>query len=148
MAQPINSLASSMVDVQHKTKPDVIPISFYIFKDSTRPFTLLPYSASIHLEILEFKVSNEARSYKINAISKQKSVSFNTPLCYSKPTGNYPKAVREAEVSPEAKHHWQQYFLGPSFTTGTSITGPFFVISGPFPIITGPFCSLPRPFLH
>ena len=30
-----------MVDVQHKTRPDAIPISFYVFKDSTRPSTLL-----------------------------------------------------------------------------------------------------------
>ena len=50
-----------MADVQHKTKPDVIPISFYIFKDSTRPFTLLSYSASIHLGVLKFKGPNEAK---------------------------------------------------------------------------------------
>ena len=135
------------VDVQHKTKPDVIPISFYVFKDSMRPFTLLSYSASIHLGILESKVPSEARSYKINAISKKKSVSFNHTFMSQQTNWNFPKAVREAIVSPEAKHSWQQYFSGPSVTTGTPITGPFFIISGSFSVILGPCCFLPRPFL-
>ena len=29
------------VYVEHKTKPDVIPISFYVFKDSTRQSTII-----------------------------------------------------------------------------------------------------------
>ena len=56
-----NFIGFFTIDVQHKTKPDVIPISFYVFKDSTRPSTLLSYAASIHLGIIEFKVPNEAR---------------------------------------------------------------------------------------
>ena len=73
------------IDVQHKTKADVI--SFYIFKDSTRPFTLLSYAASIHLGIIEFKVPNEANSHTIDSIkTKKKKISFSTPLCYSTPT--------------------------------------------------------------
>ena len=35
------------VDVQYKTKPDVIPITFYIFKDPTRPF-IPPFRLCIH----------------------------------------------------------------------------------------------------
>ena len=43
------------VDVQHKTKCDIIPISFYVFKDSTRPSTLISYSTSIHLGLSSSK---------------------------------------------------------------------------------------------
>ena len=80
-----------MVDVQHKqnqmsslfhstfsrTQPDHLPSYHILF-----PFTL---------RIPEFKVPNEARSHKIDAIIKKKNVSFNTPLCYSQPTENTPK---------------------------------------------------------
>ena len=81
--------------MQHKTKPDVIPISFYNFKDSTRPSTLLSYFASIHLGILKFKVSNEAKSHKIDAITKKKNVSFNIPLCYSTPVESTPEQLQK-----------------------------------------------------
>ena len=131
-----------MVDVQHKTRPYVIPISFYVFKDSTRPSTLLSYAASIHLCILEFKVPIEARSYNINAISKRR-VSHLTHLYVAVDQLKLPQAVREAKVSPEAKH----YFPGPSVTTGTTLTRPFPIVSRPFCIISGPFCFLPRLFL-
>ena len=132
-----------MIDIQHKTRPDAIPISFYVFKDSTRPSTLLWYAASIHLGILEFKVPMEARSYNINAISKKKSVSF-THLYVAVDQLKLPTAVRKVKVIPEAKH----YFPGPSATTGTTLTRPFPIVSGPFFVISGPFCFLPRPFLH
>ena len=86
MVQPKTLLAFFSIDVQHKTKPDIIPISFYVFKDSTRPSTLLSYAASIHLGIIEFKVPNEANSHTIDSIqSKKKKISFSTPLCYSTP---------------------------------------------------------------
>ena len=74
------------IDVQHKTTPDVIPISFYIFEDSTRPFMLLSYPASIHLGIMELKVPNEALSHAmVNSITNNtdvKQVSFSNPLHY------------------------------------------------------------------
>ena len=79
-----------MIDVHHKTKLGIIPISFYVLKDSIRPFTLLLYSASIHLGILKFKFPNEARTHAIHVITKKKNVSFNTPLCYSTPTKSTP----------------------------------------------------------
>ena len=87
-----NFIGFFTIDVQHKTKPDVIPISFYVFKDSTRPSTLLSYVASVHLGIIEFKVPNEARSHSIDSInSKKKKISFSTPLCYSTPSKSPPK---------------------------------------------------------
>ena len=89
-----------MVDVQHKTKPDVIPISFYVLKDSTRPFTLLSYSASLHLGILEFKVSNEARSYKINAIPKKRRVSHLTHLYVTAKQLKPPQTSQQSQSQP------------------------------------------------
>ena len=87
-----NFIGFFTIDVQHKTKPDVIPISFYIFKDFSRPSTLLSYATSIHLGIIEFKVPNEARSHYIDSInSKKKKISFSTPLCCSTPTKITPK---------------------------------------------------------
>ena len=50
------------VDIQHKTLPTLIPLSFYVFQDSTSPHLLLSYSASIHLGIVEFKIPNEAKT--------------------------------------------------------------------------------------
>ena len=97
------------VDVQDKTRPDAIPISFYVFKDSTRPSTLLSYTTSIHLGILEFKVPNEARSYNINAISKKKSVSFNTPLCCSRPTKTNPQQSEKLKSSLKQNTTFQDH---------------------------------------
>ena len=76
-------------EVQHKTQQDIIPITFYVFENSTRPFTLLSYLTSVHLGIVQFKVLNEACSHAvIDAItntSKDKHVTFSTPLQTSTP---------------------------------------------------------------
>ena len=82
------------IDVQHKTSPDAIPISFHVFKDSTRPFTLLSYPTSIHLGIVEFKVPNEASSHivvdSITNSSDANQGSFHTPLHSSTTTKKTP----------------------------------------------------------
>ena len=44
-----------MSEIQHKTQQDIIPITFYVFKDSTSPYTLLSYPKSVHLSIVEFR---------------------------------------------------------------------------------------------
>ena len=75
------------IDIQHKMTPNVIPISLYIFEDSTRLFRLLSYPTSIHLGIMELKVPNEASSHTlVNSITNNpdvKQVSFSNPLHYS-----------------------------------------------------------------
>ena len=101
------------IDVQHKTRPDAIPISFYVFKDSTRPSTLLSYATSVHLGVLESKVPNEARSYSIDTISKKKSVSFNAPLHCSRPTKTTTKQSEKLKSALKQNnsfqgHHSQQ----------------------------------------
>ena len=90
------------VDVQHKTKPDVIPISFYMFRDSTRPSTPLSYSAYIHLGIVEFKVPSEANTHKIDSITKspeKMKVSFIIPLYSSTPTKSTPKQTQKLKLA-------------------------------------------------
>ena len=88
------------IDVQHKTSPQIIPFSFCVFENSTRPFTLLSYSTSIHLGIMEFKVPNEVSSHAmVHSITNNpdtKQVSFSNPLHYSNtakksPTKKSPK---------------------------------------------------------
>ena len=79
-----------MTQVQHKTTPDIIPIIFYVFEDSTRPYTLLSYPASVHLGIVKFKVTNEASSHAvISAItntSETQQVTLSTPYTPVYPT--------------------------------------------------------------
>ena len=74
---------------QHRTTPDIIPITFYIFEDSTRPYTLLSYPASVHLSTVEFKIPNEASSHAVIDVtintSEAKQVIFNTLLHTSTP---------------------------------------------------------------
>ena len=53
------------IDVQHKTSPQIIPLTFYIFEDISRPFTLISYPTSIHLGIVEFKVPDGAGTHAL-----------------------------------------------------------------------------------
>ena len=77
------------IDIQHKTLPRLKPLSFYIFEDTTNPFLLLSYSASIHLGIVEFKIPNEANANAmVSSVTNtlvNKKVSYKVPLCSSTP---------------------------------------------------------------
>ena len=77
------------VDIQHKTLPKLIPLSFYIFQDTTNPHLLLSYSASVHLGIVEFKIPNEAKANAmVSSVTNtrvNKKVSYKDPLCSSTP---------------------------------------------------------------
>ena len=77
------------IKVQHKTFPEIIPITFYVFKDPTRPFTLLSYPALDPLGIVKFKIPNETSSYAaidtITNTTEAKQVTFSTPLHTSTP---------------------------------------------------------------
>ena len=72
--------------VQHKTTANIIPITFYVFEDFTRPYTLtlLSYIASVHLVTVKFKVPNEASRHAvidaITSTSQAKHVTFGTLL--------------------------------------------------------------------
>ena len=49
-----------IADIHHKTIPDMLPIRFYVFKDTTSPKILLSYAASERLGIVKFQIPNEA----------------------------------------------------------------------------------------
>ena len=69
------------IDIQHKTSPQILPLTFYISKDISRPFTLISYPVSIHLGIVDFKVPNEAGTHpQVSSVTNTpntKNVSFN-----------------------------------------------------------------------
>ena len=69
-----------VLNVQHKTTPQILPIKFYVFKDFTNPTTLLSYAASSRLGIVQFTVPNETPVHFpawINAIAHNKTVTFS-----------------------------------------------------------------------
>ena len=73
------------IEVQHKTEPQIIPVTFYIFEDAMGPHTLLSYPASVHLGIIiRFKVPNKVASTTvidaITNVSKQKHIAFSSPI--------------------------------------------------------------------
>ena len=88
------------IDIQHKTLPKLIPLSFFIFEDTTNPFSLLSYSASIHLGKVEFKIPNEENanamvsSFANTPVNKK--ISYKVPLCSSTPAEVIP-------MTPELK---------------------------------------------
>ena len=58
----------------------MLPIRFYVFKDTTSPKILFSYAASERLGIVKFKIPNEAPSIVLDTISTKKHVTFRTPL--------------------------------------------------------------------
>ena len=64
-----------VLNIQHKTTSQILPIKFYVFEDHSSPDILLSYAASSRLGIVQFTVPNEApANYPlwINAIEKIK----------------------------------------------------------------------------
>ena len=74
-----------IADIHHKTIPEVLPIRFYVFKDTTSPKILLSYAASERLGIAKFQISNEAPSIALDTLSTKKHVTFRTPLHMYRP---------------------------------------------------------------
>ena len=68
-----------IADIHHKMKPEVLPIRFYVFKDTTSPKILLSYAASERLGIVKFQIPNEATSIALDTISMKKHVTFRMP---------------------------------------------------------------------
>ena len=73
---PQQFLGYFIADIHHKTIPEVLPIRFYVFKDTTSPKILLSYAASERLGIVKFQIPNEAPSTALNTISTKKHVTF------------------------------------------------------------------------
>ena len=92
---PQQFLGYFIADIHHKTKPEELPIRFYVFNDTTSPKILLSYTASERLGIVKFQIPNEAPSIALDTISMKKHVTFKMPLHTYKPdtpknTGQHP----------------------------------------------------------
>ena len=75
-----NFLGYIVLDIQHKTLPQTLPMKFYVFKDMTRPYIIISYPASSGLGIVQFTVPNKAPvnfPSRINAITNHKTVTFS-----------------------------------------------------------------------
>ena len=77
---PQQFLGYFIADIHHKTKPEVLPIRFYVFKDTTSPKILLSYTVSERLGIVKFQIPNEAPSIALDTTSMKKHITFRTPL--------------------------------------------------------------------
>ena len=100
MMKPPNS-SYIIAHIHHKTHPDMLPIRFYIFKDTTSPKILLSYAASQRLGIVKFQISNEALSIALDTITTKKHVTFRTPLYTYRPIK--PKNIGKQPLKPAIK---------------------------------------------
>ena len=75
---PQQFLGYFLADIHHKTKPEVLPIRFYVFKDTTNPKILLSYVASERLGIVKVQIPNEAPSIALDTISTKKQTLFQS----------------------------------------------------------------------
>ena len=98
---PQEFLGYFIADIYHKTQPEVLPIRFYIFKDTTSPKILLSYMASERLGIVKFQIPNEAPSIALDTISTKKHVTFRTPLTTYRPIK--PKNGGQQQLKPAIK---------------------------------------------
>ena len=98
---PQQFLGYFIADIQHKTKPEVLPIRFYVFKDTTSPKILLSYAASERLGIVKFQIPNEAPSIALDTISTKKHVTFRMPLHTYRPVK--PKNTVQHPLKPVIK---------------------------------------------
>ena len=76
---PQQFLGFFIADIHHKTTADVLPVRFYVFKDTTSPKILLSYAASEKLGIVKFQIPNKTPT-AVDAITTKKHVTFRTPI--------------------------------------------------------------------
>ena len=98
---PQQFLGYFIADIHHKIQPEVLPIRYYIFKDTTSPKILLSYVASERLGIIKFQIPNEAPSIALDTITTKKYVTFRTPLHMYRPIK--PKNTGQQLLKPAIK---------------------------------------------
>ena len=69
-----------MLNVQHKTLPQTLPMKFYVFEDFTNPTIILSYAASSRLGIVQFTVPNKT---PVNFPSRTNAITHNKTLTFS-----------------------------------------------------------------
>ena len=110
-----------VLDIQHKTLLQTLPIKFYVFEDSTSPHILLSYCASSRLGIIQFTVPNKASvtlPSMMNAITNSKTVTFSQHAedTQQNPHNNRDHTAKPILKQPSQDHqstdmHTQDYFL-------------------------------------
>ena len=121
-----------MLNVQHKTLPQTLPIKFYVFEDLSRPTILLSYAASLRLGIVQFTVPNETPvnfPLWINTIAHNKTVTFSQnpedrPQNSHNNRDSAPKSIIRAFTRPFINRYIQQNYCLP-FQDHKSSTAPF-----------------------
>ena len=98
---PQQFLGYFIADIHHKTQPEVLPIKFYIFKNTTSPKILLSYVASERLGIVKFQIPNEAPLIALDTINTKKHITFRTPLHMYRPIK--PKNTGQQPLKPAIK---------------------------------------------
>ena len=98
---PQQFLGYFIADIHHKTQPEVLPIRFYIFKDTTSPRILLSYATSERLGNVKFQIPHEAPSIALNTISTKKHVTFRMPFHTYRPIK--PKNNGQQPLKPAIK---------------------------------------------
>ena len=98
-----------ILNIQHKTTPQILPIRFYVFEDHTNPETLLSYAASSRLGIVQFTVPNETPvicPLWINAITRNKAVTFSQ---HQEDAPKNPHNNRDSTPKSIMKQPWQDH---------------------------------------
>ena len=94
---PQQFLGFFIADIHHKTTSDVLPVRFYVFKDTTSPKILLSYAASEKLGIVKFQIPNETPT-AVGAITTKKCVTFRTPIHTYRPVKNNTRQMQPLEI--------------------------------------------------
>ena len=122
-----------VLNIQHKTTPQILPIKFYVFEDFTTPTTLLSYVASSRLGIVQFTVPNKT---PVNFPSRIITITCNKTVTFSQHQEDRPQnshnnrdsAPKPIIKQPSQDHSstdilQQDYFL--PFQDHKSSTAPF-----------------------
>ena len=139
---PQQFLGFFIANIHHKTQPEVLPIRFYVFKNTISPKILLSYATSERLGIVKFQIPSEAPSTTLDIISTRKHVMFRTPLHTYRPIK--PRNTGQQPLKPAIKKVISGPIIAKTVISGPSNTRYFSktVISGQITaksFIPGPF---------
>ena len=66
---PQQFLGFFIADIHHKTTPEILPVRFYVLKDTTSAKIPLSYAALERLGIVKFQIPNEIPSTALDTIT-------------------------------------------------------------------------------
>ena len=104
-----NFLGYIVLDIQHKTLPQVLPCKFYVFEDFTSPDILLSYPTSSRLGVEEFTVPNKVPinfPAMIDTITSSKTVTFSPHI---EDIPQKPHNSSNCKAKPIIKQHFQDH---------------------------------------